>query len=78
MRRGIVVLNSDELIELGRVIELEKIKIALESLEKENRIFLNEEELENILDEIGMPEDNVILKSAVKKLSELLHSLRNT
>lgn len=78
MRRGILVLNSDELIELGRAVEQEKIKIALENLKEENRILTNEEELENILDEIGMLEDNVILKSAVKKLSDLLHSLRNS
>jgi hypothetical protein len=77
MRRGILVLNSDELIELGRSVEQEKIKIALENLKEENRILTNEDELENILDEIGMPEDNVILKSAVTKISDLLHSLRN-
>ncbi|MFA7628189.1 MAG: hypothetical protein WCY37_02115 [Candidatus Dojkabacteria bacterium] len=78
MKRGILVLNSDELIELGRAVELEKIKIALENLKEENRILTNEDELENILDEIGMPEDNVILKSAVTKISDLLHSLRNS
>jgi len=78
MRRGILVLNSDELIELGRVVELEKIKIALENLKEENRILTNEDELENMLDEIGIPEENVILKSAVTKISDLLHSLRNS
>ncbi|KUK66875.1 MAG: hypothetical protein XD87_0443 [candidate division WS6 bacterium 36_33] len=78
MRRGILVLNSDELIELGRSVEQEKIKIALENLKEENRILTNEDELENILDEIGMPEHNVILKSAVTKISDLLHSLRNS
>jgi hypothetical protein len=78
MRRGVLVLNSDELIELGRVVDLEKIKIALENIKEENRILTNEDELENILDEIGMPEDNVILKSAVSKISDLLHSLRNS
>jgi len=78
MKRGIVVLNKDELIELSKAIDLEKIKIALENLKEENRILTNEEELENILDEIGMPEDNTVLKSAVTKISDLLHSLRNT
>lgn len=78
MKRGILVLNSDELIELGRVVDLEKIKIALENLKEENRILTNEDELENILDEIGIPEENVILKSAVTKISDLLHSLRNS
>ena len=78
MKRGILILNSNELIELSKAIDLEKIKIALENLKEENRILTNEEELENILDEIGMPEDNTVLKSAVTKISDLLHSLRNT
>lgn len=78
MKRGILILNSEELIELGKVIDSEKIKIALENLKEENRILTNDEELENILDEIGLPNDNTILKSAVTKISNLLHSLRNT
>ncbi|HRY22333.1 MAG TPA: hypothetical protein P5311_01025 [Candidatus Dojkabacteria bacterium] len=76
MRRGILVLNRDELIELGRASSLDKIKIALEDLKEENRILTNEEELENILDEIGMPESNEILISALRKMSDLLRSLR--
>jgi len=76
MRRGILVLNSDELIELGRASSLDKIEIALEDLKEENRILTNEEELENILDEIGMPESNEILISALQKMSDLLRSLR--
>jgi len=76
MRRGILVLNSDELIELGRASSLDKIEIALEDLKEENRILTNEEELENILDEIGMPESSEILISALQKMSDLLRSLR--
>jgi hypothetical protein len=78
MKRGILVLNSNELIELGKVTSSEKIKIALENLQEENRILTNDEELESILDEIGLPQNNVILNSAVTKISDLLHSLRNT
>ena len=78
MKRGIVVLNRDELIELSKISSSEKIKIALENLQEENKILTNDEELENILDEIGMPKDNTVLKSAVTKISNLLHSLRNT
>lgn len=78
MKRGILVLNKDELIELSKVINSEKIKIALENLKEENKILTNEEELESILDEIGLPQNNVILNSAVIKISDLLHSLRNT
>lgn len=76
MKRGILILNSNELVELGRVIELEKIKIALEDLKEENRILTNEEELESILDKIGIPEGNEILKNAVQKMRDLLYSLR--
>jgi hypothetical protein len=78
MKRGILVLNSNELIELGKVTSSEKIKIALENLQEENRILTNDEELESILDEIGLSQNNVILNSAVTKISNLLHSLRNT
>jgi hypothetical protein len=78
MKRGILVLNSNELIELGKVTSPEKIKIALENLKEENRILTNDEELESILDEIGSSQSNVILNSAVTKISDLLHSLRNT
>jgi hypothetical protein len=78
MKRGILVLNSNELIELGKVTSSEKIKIALENLKEENRILTNDEELESILDEIGLSQNNVILNSAVTKISDLLHSLRNT
>ena len=78
MRRGILVLNRDELIELGRASSLDKIEIALEDLKEENRILTNEEELENILDEIGIPKNNEILKSALGKIFDLLHSLRNS
>jgi hypothetical protein len=78
MKRGILILNSNELIELGKVTSSEKIKIALENLKEENRILTNDEELESILDEIGSSQSNVILNSAVTKISDLLHSLRNT
>jgi len=78
MKRGILVLNKDELIELSKVTSSEKIKIALENLKEENRILTNEEELESILDETGLPQDNIILNSVVTKISNLLHSLRNT
>jgi len=78
VKRGILVLNSDELVELGRAVEQEKIKIALENIKEENKILTNDEELENILDEIGLPDDNIVLKSAVIKISDLLHSLRNS
>jgi hypothetical protein len=47
------------------------------NLEEENRLFVNEEELESILDEIGIVEDDEILLTARNKISDLLASFRN-
>jgi hypothetical protein len=77
MRRGILVLNSSELMELGKVINTEKIGIALENLKEENKILVTDEELEDILDQIGRPLDNDILLSVSRNISEVLLSLRN-
>jgi hypothetical protein len=77
MRRGVLILSSSELIELARHVDSEKIKLASLQVQEENRILVNDEELENILDEVGRPEDNEILKGAVKKISELLLSFGN-
>lgn len=77
MIRGLLVLKKSELLELSKYIQYRKINIALENLEDENRILVTDEELENILDEIGRPNGNEIMSSVTKKLSDLLLSLRN-
>lgn len=77
MRRGILVLTKSELLEISKYIQYRKISIALENLDDENRILVTDEELENILDEIGRPNGNEIMISVTKKLSDLLLSLRN-
>lgn len=76
MKRGILVLCANELIELTRHVDLEKFNLAARSLKEENRILVNDEELENILDMIGKPENNPMLEGAVSKISELLLSFR--
>ena len=77
MRRGILVLNREELLELAKYINYEKFNIALESLSAKNKILINDEELENILDEIGKPDTNKILNIVIKKISNRLLSLRD-
>jgi len=78
MLRGVLVLDSNELIELGKHTEFEKIHIALEDLKEENRVLVNDEDLESILDEVGKPENNVILNNTINKVSALLRSLRDS
>jgi hypothetical protein len=77
MQRGVLTLNKEEMIELFKVESFNRIVEDKESLSDENRIFVNEEELEGILDEIGIIENNEILLSARSKISDLLRSFRN-
>ncbi len=77
MRRGILVLTDGELLELSKYVQYRKINIALENLKEENRILISDEELENILDEIGRPDGNELMNNIIRKLSDLLLSLRN-
>jgi hypothetical protein len=77
MRRGILILSGTELIELSRHIDSEKFRLAARNVKEQNKILVNDEELEDILDEVGKPEDNEILNEAINKVSEILLSLRN-
>ena len=77
MQRGVLTLNREEMIELLKVESFNNIVEQNENLSDENRIFVNEEELEGILDEIGIVENNEILLSARSKISDLLRSFRN-
>ena len=77
MQRGVLTLNREEMIELLKIESFNRIVEDKESLSDENRIFVNEEELEGILDEIGIVEANEILLSARSKISDLLRSFPN-
>ncbi|MDY0097514.1 MAG: hypothetical protein RBS01_04160, partial [Candidatus Dojkabacteria bacterium] len=56
----------------------EKLNSASGSTESEVRILLSEDELESIIDEIGMPfSDNQILNSALEKINTLMMSFRD-
>jgi hypothetical protein len=76
MNRGVIILTKKELKELVKYYQLEKLSIALGSLENTNSIFLNEDELENIMDEIGIVNNNPILNEVKKKISDLFLSFR--
>jgi hypothetical protein len=76
MNRGVLILNKRELEELVLHVNLEKLTIALENISEENRIFLNEDELESILDEIGGITDTDSINNTKEKISALLLSFR--
>lgn len=78
MKRGILVLSASELIELARNIDFEKFNLAARNVKEENRILVSDDDLEDILDEIGRPVDNEILNNVAKKISNTLLSLRNS
>ena len=73
MNRGVIVLDRNELLEVGKYIKsIEKINIALGDIKDENSIFLNEDEMEYILDEIGYITDNSLIVSVREKISNLV------
>lgn len=77
MQRGILILSKEQILALLIYSTFDKLVVDKVNLEEENRIFVNEEELESILDEIGIVEDDEILLTARNKISDLLASFRN-
>ena len=87
MQRGILVLSKEELDQLFTVLDIsvfsgtqlfEKLNSASGSMESEVRILLSEDELESMMDEMGMPfSDNQILNSALEKINALMASFRS-
>lgn len=87
MQRGILELTKEELNTLSLNFNLEncqnslicnKIKDSLSQIQDNNRIFVSEEELETILDEVGFVGDteDVALKNTMTKISTLLYQFR--
>ena len=82
-----LVLNKEELEQLLTVLDIsvfsgtqlfEKLNSASGSIESETRILLSEDELESMMDEMGMPfSDNQILNSALEKINALMASFRS-
>lgn len=77
MNRGTLLLNNDEIKEILKFIYIEKLEIALQNEEVQKSILFNEEELESILDAIGIVDNNEILLAVKDKISKLLLSFRN-
>ncbi len=88
MQRGIITFSNEELREILSVFKLDryvstpmytKFMSALESNLPEVTIEINIEELEIILDEIGLPSDSnsTVLSNAISKIREKVFELRN-
>lgn len=87
MKRGIIVLSKDELKELVKYFNIYtsntqlqiKIKAAYENIQHKNSILVSDEELESILDEIGIVDNsNTLLKEVTDNISKTLITLRNS
>jgi hypothetical protein len=76
MQRGVLILTKEELEEIVKHVDIRMLHIAFENIQEENKIFVNEEDLESILDQIGIQSDNEMLNTVRKKVSELLRSFR--
>lgn len=86
MQRGVLTLNRNELNSLLVILDInifsntqlfEKLNSALQSTDEEVKIFVSEDEIEKILDEVGPPiNDNQSVNSAIQKISNLLVTLR--
>ena len=87
MNRGVLKLTNTEAQELLKSLNLNNyagtpLANKLQSIDLNNQeieIFLSEDEIENILDEIGMvdPSSNQLLSSAMNKITKLLGSFHN-
>ena len=79
MKRGILTLSRDELLELLKYYDITKnvdsqlsikLKSAVDNIEDSNQILVSSEELEDILDAIGpVGSDRPVLKQAMDKIS---------
>lgn len=88
MKRGILTLNLDELLVFIPKIDLQKLdgqplrnklEYALEKKMDPTNLELSEDELEYILDELGIPEisEPIELNSARGKMSKMLIDFRS-
>lgn len=82
MNRGVLVLSRDELLELLEVYDISvnpeiplsvKLNASLKSISEVNNISVSAEELEILLDEIGIVgNDRPLLKSVVNKIKAMI------
>ncbi len=82
MNRGVLVLSRDELLELLKVYDISvnpkiplsvKLKASLESMNDVNNLSVSAEELEVLLDEIGIVgDDKPLLKNVASKINAMI------
>lgn len=82
MNRGVLVLSRDELLELLKVYDISvnpeiplsvKLSASLKSISDVNNISVSAEELEILLDEIGIVgDDRPLLKNVVNKINAMI------
>lgn len=82
MNRGVLVLSRDELLELLEVYDISvnpeiplsvKLNASLKSISDVNNISVSAEELEILLDEIGIVgDDRPLLKNVVNKINAMI------
>lgn len=89
MKRGVIVLNKDEINEIYKRVELEaytksplspKLRAAIEAPDTNIPIEVSEEELEFVLDEIVIPDpaiDTDATRTLRSKIQELLQQFRS-
>ncbi len=86
MQRGILTLSKEEFNQLLSIIDINrfnqtplynKLTSVGDTVDNEVRISISEDEIEQILDEVGPPiYENVLANSAIKRINDLLLSLR--
>jgi len=75
MHRGVLVLNREELEEVVKQTTLEKFQIAHQNIKDINEIFVNSEELEQIMDGIDPRTENPVLANAKEKMAQLYRKM---
>ncbi len=87
MQRGVLTLNREEFNQLFSKLDInrfintpiyEKLNIASEDISDNIQIFLSEDEVEMILDEVGLPfSDDPVLNNALQKIRALMTKFRS-
>jgi uncharacterized protein (DUF1778 family) len=87
MQRGVLTLNKEEFNQLISKLDInrfantllyEKLNSALENITDNIQIFLSEDEIEMILDEVGLPfSDDPVLNNALQKIRVLMTKFRS-
>lgn len=75
MHRGILTLNRSELKEIVKHTELEKFQIAFQNIKDINEVFVNSEELEEIMDSIDPRTSDTTLSSIKDKMAQLYRKM---